>query len=67
MNLDDGIYDLIIPGGGPGGLTAGLYAMRALGKEHESGACQSALRRWKNAVESLIEAGREPDSDTHER
>ena len=23
------IYDLIIVGGGPGGLTAGLYAMRA--------------------------------------
>jgi thioredoxin reductase (NADPH) len=24
-----GIYDLIIVGGGPGGLTAGIYAMRA--------------------------------------
>jgi thioredoxin reductase (NADPH) len=26
---DEGIYDLIIVGGGPGGLTAGIYAMRA--------------------------------------
>ncbi len=26
---EDGIYDLIIVGGGPGGLTAGIYAMRA--------------------------------------
>jgi thioredoxin reductase (NADPH) len=26
---EDEIYDLIIVGGGPGGLTAGLYAMRA--------------------------------------
>jgi thioredoxin reductase (NADPH) len=25
----DGIYDLVIVGGGPGGLTAGIYAMRA--------------------------------------
>jgi thioredoxin reductase (NADPH) len=25
----DGIYDLVIVGGGPGGLTAGVYAMRA--------------------------------------
>ena len=26
---DDNIYDLVIVGGGPGGLTAGIYAMRA--------------------------------------
>jgi hypothetical protein len=50
MNSDDGIYDLIIPGGGPGALTAGLYAMSALGKEHESGACQSALSRFENNI-----------------
>ncbi|MGA2223811.1 MAG: thioredoxin-disulfide reductase [Syntrophobacteraceae bacterium] len=30
MNLESGIYDLIILGGGPAGLTAGLYAMRAV-------------------------------------
>ena len=30
MNADGGIYDLIILGGGPAGLTAGLYAMRAV-------------------------------------
>ncbi len=30
MNSDGGIYDLIILGGGPAGLTAGLYAMRAV-------------------------------------
>jgi thioredoxin reductase (NADPH) len=24
-----GLYDLVIIGGGPGGLTAGIYAMRA--------------------------------------
>ena len=26
---ENGIYDLIIVGGGPGGLSAGIYAMRA--------------------------------------
>ena len=30
MQSDDQIYDLIILGGGPAGLTAGLYAMRAV-------------------------------------
>jgi len=30
MNSDGGVYDLIILGGGPAGLTAGLYAMRAV-------------------------------------
>ncbi len=28
-NIPDGVYDVIIIGGGPGGLTAGLYASRA--------------------------------------
>ncbi len=30
MGSDNGFYDLIILGGGPAGLTAGLYAMRAV-------------------------------------
>jgi thioredoxin reductase len=30
MNSDGCVYDLVIPGGGPAGLTAGLYAMRAV-------------------------------------
>jgi thioredoxin reductase (NADPH) len=30
MNVENGLYDLIILGGGPAGLTAGLYAMRAV-------------------------------------
>ena len=30
MNSEDYIHDLIILGGGPAGLTAGLYAMRAV-------------------------------------
>jgi thioredoxin reductase (NADPH) len=30
MKADDSVYDLIILGGGPAGLTAGLYAMRAV-------------------------------------
>ena len=30
MHSNNQIYDLIILGGGPAGLTAGLYAMRAV-------------------------------------
>jgi thioredoxin reductase (NADPH) len=37
MHSEDYIYDLIILGGGPAGLTAGLYAMRAALKDRAGG------------------------------